>query len=274
MPLSLCDVRGILAGRPRLLALFETVYAQVAGPDTAVLVGGSIARGEVDEFSDLDLVVVTRSRGVAERRRADLHALLTDRYEVLACFDAAHLGLACLDSIFVVVAGQVVKLDAAFWAAADGPVPVAGQLVHDGPGLAGALTVASTEAVGELERAPADIVGWTFHVTGLLGRGELFEAAYCLDQMRRRMLVPVLLRLAGLPQVNYRRIEARLPARWLDRLVATYPAALGREELLRSLRSLAETFAFAYRQLPPEAQAVDPEAAAASVSRMLDLAAS
>ena len=272
MPLLLGDVRSALIAQPRLLTLFDAVYPQLAGPDTAVLIGGSIARGEADEFSDLDLVIVTRRRPEAERRRADLRARLTDQFEVLACFAAAPLGRACLDSIFLVVTGRAMKLDAAFWAAADGPVPVAGQLIHDGPGLAGALTVARAEAVGELERAPTDMVGWTSHVSCLIGRGELFEAAYCLDQMRRRMLVPVMLRLAGLPQVNYRRIEARLPARWLDRLAATYPAALGRAELRRSLRLITETFTFAYQQLPPEATAADPAVVAALLSRVLDLA--
>jgi hypothetical protein len=273
-PLTIAGVRALLAGRPHLLTLFNTVHEQVAVPDTAVLIGGSVARGEIDDFSDLDVVVVTESAGAAARHRDGLRAALKARHEVLACFDAAHLGLACLDSIFAVVAGQVTKLDATFWSLAEGPLPVGGELIHDGPGLAARLAFTGEHDTGEhdtgeLSRAPVDIVGWTFHVGNLLRRGEFFEAAYCLDQMRRRMLVPVLLCLAGLPQVNYRRIETRLPAPWLDRLRETYPAGLQRKELRRSLRTLADVFATAYQQLPAAQQAVAPAAVADSLKLML-----
>lgn len=270
MPLTTGDVRARLAGKPSLLTLFDVVCERVAGPGTAVLVGGSIARGEIDDFSDLDVVVVTESAAEAARQRAGLRAALRARFDVLACFDAAHLGLACLDSIYVVAAGRVTKLDAAFCDVSEVPLPVGGELIHDGPGLAPLITIADLSGSGELSRAPVDIVGWTFHVGNLLCRGELFEAAYCLDQMRRRMLVPVLLALTGLPQVNYRRIEARLPAPWLSRLRGTYPAALSLAELRRSLATVADLFAAVYQQLPSADRSADPVTVTRSLTLMLD----
>jgi hypothetical protein len=264
------DVRARLSERAHLLTLFDFVYEQVAGPGTAVLVGGSVTRGEIDDFSDLDVVLVTRSAREAARYRAELRAALRRRFDILACFDAAHLGLACLDSVFVIVADRVTKLDATFWSVSDGPLPVGGELVHDGPGLASRIVPACPPGGDELTRAPADIVGWTFHVGNLVRRGELFEAAYCLDQMRRRMLVPVLLAINGLPQVNYRRIEVRLPAPWLSRLRETYPASLYAPELRRSLTTLADLFASAYQRLPCADRRTDPAMLTRSLGVMLD----
>ncbi len=250
---GLARTRAALAAVPRLLALFDDVYLELVGGDTTVAVGGSLARGEVDQFSDLDFSVIAADTAAANRRRAQLYRLLHRRYRVVTAFDAAHIGLPALDSIFVDTGSGVVKIDALFWSAADGAPPVGGLVIHDAAGLAPLLReselASRAQAAREVASAPLRIVGWSCYVRDRIGRGELFEAAYAIDAMRRTMLVPVLLAIAGLPPVNYRRIEARLPAGDIERLAATYPCRIDRAELLRSLQEVTGWFGEAYAAL-------------------------
>jgi predicted nucleotidyltransferase len=249
---NLQRARAALDRNPRLRAVFDELFAWLADATTAVAVGGSVERGEVDRYSDLDLLVVTRDAAASGARRAAVRDRLRQRYVVVALFDAAHLGLDCLDSVFVLADGRIVKVDIAYWASELGAAPVGGLLVHDPAGLG----VARPAGVDEVWRAPVDLPGWTCHVRKIVGRGELFESAHCLDEMRRRFLVPVLLELNGAAQVNYRRIEQRLPAVTLDRLRRTYPAVLTAEALGAALDALVAGFTEAYAQLPEARRAV------------------
>lgn len=263
---ALARALQVLDGHPRLRQVFETALTVLAAPSTAVAVGGSVARGEVDRFSDLDLVLLAADHAACSARRAAIRELLRERYDLIAVFDAAHLQLPCLDSMFIVVEGQIMKMDVAFWVVGDGPPPVGGVVVHDPMGLGRP----AAEPADEVTRAPVDLPGWTCHVRKIIARGELFEASHCLDEMRRRFLVPVLLEISGLPQVNYRRIEARLPAPELVALTGTYPASLSPGQLLRALECLVEAFASAYSRLGPDRRSVS----LADVTARLQLAIS
>ena len=252
---DLAGVRRTLGALPRLLELFDYLLEQLRGPGMTIAVGGSVERGQVDRWSDLDLLVIAASPDelAARRRAVDMH--LRQRYEVLASFDAAHLGLDCLDSVFLVVTGAVVKADIAYWAAGWGPAPVGGVIVHDGPGQGYQRRAPEDEVL----RAPADLPGWTCHVRKIAGRGELFESAHCLNEMRRRFLVPLLLELHEAPQVNYRRIESRLPGTDLDLLRATLPGELSGPAIEDALCALLDGFVAAYRRLPAGRRAVLPD---------------
>jgi predicted nucleotidyltransferase len=253
-PADLAGVRRVLGELPRLRELLDDLLDQLRGPATTIAVGGSVERGQVDRWSDLDLLVIATNPDELAVLRPAVHRHLRQRYEVVASFDAAHLGLDCLDSTFLVVAGTVVKIDVAYWAAGWGPAPVGGVIVHDGPG-AGYQRGAPLD---EVLRAPADLPGWTCHIRKILGRGELFESAHCLNEMRRRFLAPLLLELRGAPQVNYRRIESRLPGSDLELLGATLPGELSRPAIDAALSALLDGFVAAYRRLPADRRAVPP----------------
>jgi predicted nucleotidyltransferase len=254
-PNDLADVHRVLAKLPRLRELLDDLLEQLRGPDTIIAVGGSVERGRVDRWSDLDLLVIATSPDELAARRRAVNMRLRRRYEVVASFDAAHLGLDCLDSVFLVVTGAVVKADIAYWATGWGPTPVGGVIVHDGPGSGYQRGV----PIDEVLRAPIDLPGWTCHVRKIVRRGELFESAHCLNEMRRRFLVPLLLELHGAPQVNYRRIESRLPGNDLDVLRATLPRELSRAAVDAALSALLDGFVAAYRRLPADRRAVLPD---------------
>lgn len=247
---QLAAVRAALDANPRLRRLFEEVFGWIAQPQTAVAVGGSASRGEVDAQSDLDFVWLTKDPA----DRPALHRFLEEHYPVIACFDAAHLGLSCLDSVFVVAEGIITKLDIAFWDAAGGPPPIGGVVVHDPAGL----WTAPLTGLDEVLRAPGDLPGWVCHVRKIVARGELFEAAHCLNEIRRRMLVPLLLEVAGQPQVNYRRLEQRLSTSDIEALQRTCPASPTAKELTRALHALVEQFTVAYLRIPAARQSQPP----------------
>ncbi|BAK34876.1 hypothetical protein MLP_18620 [Microlunatus phosphovorus NM-1] len=248
-------LRECLTRAPRLGVLLEDLLTVLATPSTTIAVSGSLARGELDRWSDLDVVVLAADPGVLTLLRTAVQRRLVEAYDLLALFDAAHLSLDCLDSAFVVLEGVVVKVDITYWATSDGPAPGDGVVVHRG--AAGD----PVWAIGpdEVAQAPHEITGWTCHTRKLLARGELLEVGHCLDEMRRRFLTPVLLELAGAPQVNYRRVEQRLPVPALWALTASVPAGPTAADLQTALVALLDAFAEAYSRLPVDRRSVPVE---------------
>ena len=240
--ITVTDVRAALGPYSWLLTVFNNLWEAVSDNRLTVAVGGSIGRLNVDEHSDVDIVVVTPNSELASAIRISIQDSLIRSGEIVTSFDNADVGLKYLSSTFVYVDRRVVKVDVAVWTRSDGPVPIGGAVLRDGVGCAYEIRIAAGQTDIEVHQAPIRLPGWASYVRARIARGELFEAAYALDAMRRRMLVPVILSRAGYPQVNYRRIEQRLSGADLDLLQATYPSALNKFELRRALVALVSSF--------------------------------
>jgi predicted nucleotidyltransferase len=200
-----------------------------------VAAGGSFISGSMDEFSDLDLVVVTDPATWTEapdRRRA----LAATFGPLLAAFTGEHVGeprlLICLyGPPLVHVDLKFVRPDALARRVED---PI---VLWDRDGrLREALR-------GGVVRYPAPDAQWiedrfwiwVHYVASKIGRGELFDTLDSLGFLRGRVLGPLILEEAGAQPTAVRRIEREAPAR-AGELEATL-ARLDTSECLRALRA-------------------------------------
>ena len=198
--------------------------------------GGSAAAGGVDEYSDLDFVVVCRDEAQpallaeAERFARGLGGLL-------ASFTGEHVGeprlLVCL------YAPPLLHVDLKFVALGD-----LGRRVEDG-------VVLWERDVGSLERAMAASPAtwpqpdlqwmedrfwvWVHYVAGKIGRGELFECLDAYAYFRSVVFGPLLAVGRGVRPQGVRRLE-----RYAGDAVPELQATVGdhsREGCLRALRA-------------------------------------
>lgn len=191
-----------------------------------VLLTGSLAVGQADRFSDLDLIVVVRDEAYAEvmAERPAFAAILGD---LLASFTGEHVGeprlLICLYAM--PIGDGLLHVDLKFVQAADLVMRVDEPLVlYDPDGLcAGVLS--KTEAIWP-ERDPQWFEDrfwiWLHYAAARLARGERFEALSTVNWIREQVLAPLAARRAGVPQRGLRHIESGAPAsiRSLDATVS------------------------------------------------------
>lgn len=208
----------------------ERALAAVPGVEGIVglAAGGSFIAGEIDEFSDLDLVLAVEPGAwpeILERQQA-IAAELDSSF--LAGFTGEHVGeprlLVCL------YGPPLLHVDLKFVSLDD---------VHDrieDPVILwevdGCLSAAFARAAPRYPTADPDWIEerfwiWAHYVADKVERGEIFEALDGLTFMRAVALAPLAFRRADVQATGVRRIEDRLPAfaTDLERTVAGVDAA-------------------------------------------------
>lgn len=208
----------------------ERALAAVPGVEGIVglAAGGSFIAGEIDEFSDLDLVLAVEPSSWPEilARRQEIAAALDSSF--LAGFTGEHVGeprlLVCLyGPPLLHVDLKFVSLDDVHERIED---PVV--LWERDCRLSAAL------ARGEARYPAADpdwieerFWIWAHYLADKIERGEIFEALDGLTFMRAVALAPLAFLAAGVEATGVRRIEDRLPAfaTDLERTVAGVDAA-------------------------------------------------
>ena len=191
-------------------------------------VGGSFIAGEMDEFSDLDLVLAVEPSSwpeILDRRQA-IAAEIDPSF--LAGFTGGHTGeprvLVCLyGPPFLRVDLKFVSLDDAH-ERIDDPV-----ILWE---VDGCLGTAFARAASRYPAADPDWIEerfwvWAHYLADKIERGEIFEALDSLAFLRRVVLAPLAFLGAGIEATGVRRIEDRLPgfATNLERTVAGFDAA-------------------------------------------------
>jgi predicted nucleotidyltransferase len=187
-----------------------------------LLAGGSFRRGMIDEFSDLDLVVVAEDAVYASvmSERRELAARLGN---LLYAFTGQHVGeprlLICLyadpllhvDLKFVRLDGLDVRVE----------TPV---ILWDRDGR-----VAKRLEAGQSEwpnRAPEwfdeRFWVWIHYVASKLGRGEILDVVEALTLIRSWVLGPMIARRRNLDQRGVRNLETLAPE-MAERLARTVP---------------------------------------------------
>ena len=200
-----------------------------------VAAGGSFISGAMDEFSDLDLVVVgdpAKWVEAPDRRRA----LAASLGPLLAAFTGEHVGeprlLICLYGPPLVHVDLKFVMPDALARRVEDPI-----VLWDRDGrLRAALR-------GGVTRYPAPDAQWiedrfwiwVHYVASKIGRGELYDTLDSLGFLRGRVLGPLILEEAGAQPNAVRRIEREAPARARE-LEATL-AGLDASECLRSLHA-------------------------------------
>ena len=175
--------------------------------------GGSFISGNIDEFSDLDLVLAVEPEAwpeILDRQQA-VAAELDPSF--LAGFTGEHVGeprlLVCLyGPPLLHVDLKFVSLDDAHERIED---PVILWEVD------GCLSAAFARAAPRYPAADPDWIEarfwiWAHYVADKIERGEIFEALDGLGFWRAVVLAPLAFRRAGVEATGVRRIEDRLPA--------------------------------------------------------------
>ncbi len=206
--------------------------------DFSLGIFGSVASGECDEYSDLDLVCVRDPPGEA-RLTAEQFGAITGRIgDVLVQFDASHLGRSNMYVAYITHQGRMVKVDASMIVAGDVlALPTLPIKLHDPENRFGRVTFTvdvSVDARVLLEK----MCGWLWYSFARIARGEYFAGARAIDYARENALLPVILHRLGFPQGGHRRIESRLPEALVTALRETHPDALEKDKLLACLEAL------------------------------------
>ncbi|WP_326837073.1 nucleotidyltransferase domain-containing protein [Amycolatopsis rhabdoformis] len=191
-----------------------------------VAVGGSIAHGEPDEYSDVDILVVVDDDAF-DAVLAERFALIDSWTDVLAAFTGEHVGEPRL--VITLTGPLPLHVDFKFVRVAD-----FGERTSDPKILwerAGSLTRALTTS--PLDRAPLDeqwledrFWVWVHYAATKLGRGELFDVLGFLGFLRETVLGPLIAARAGVLPRGVRRLEFLAPAaaRELQATVCGYDA--------------------------------------------------
>lgn len=197
------------------------VLSQTAGV-VGLAVGGSWLDQQLDQYSDVDLVVVLDPLS-APALLATRPTLAAQLGPLLACFTGEHVGeprlLICLyDAPLLHVDLKFVTLpDVADRIEDPHILWQQGQCVHD---------VLATRPVTPVAPPPLQWVEdrfwiWVHYGASKIGRGEWLETSSFLDYLRTTVLAPLLAQQYGLPVRGVRKLEFRLPPAELARLQAT-----------------------------------------------------
>jgi predicted nucleotidyltransferase len=234
---------------PQHRALLERVFAQFRDDIRVVglVVGGSLARGGADFYSDVDLYVVVRD-GAFE-------GVLAERNRTAEAVGSPLFGFA-VDPVpggstdHIVLYEGPVKFDFMYLRESDlGPHPRWDGCVvlKDADGRLGAA-VARSEALGPPRPGAEDLSElnqkfwtWCWYAFGKIERGELWEALDGLHSIRSQALVPLLDWSAERSHEGYRRLERKTNQEQASRLSATV-APMQARALHAALRAEVELF--------------------------------
>jgi predicted nucleotidyltransferase len=210
-----------------------------------VAAGGSLLMNEMDEYSDLDLVVAIEPVQYADVL-ADRRSIAASLGQLLAAFTGEHVGESRL--LICLYAEPLLHVDFKFVSLHD-----FGRRVED-PAIVWQRSARLTDALqGSGAKFPTPdpqwiedrFWVWVHNAATKIGRGELFETLDALSFLRATVLGPLALQREGARPSGVRRLETVTPefARDLRRTIAGYDAL----ECLRALRASVEL----YRELRP-----------------------
>lgn len=223
-----------------------------------VTAAGSFLTGEMDEFSDVDLVVVTEphKQDALMRERIDIAKRLG---RLLAAFSGEHVGeprvFICLyDEPLLHVDLKFVALDQVHLRVEEPAVLWERE---------GRITAALAQGEARFPQPDPEWIEarfwtWVHYGAGKIGRGELFEAIDFISFIRSSVLGPLALRRAGARPQGVRRIETHDGA-----FAAALEATVPRYDARDCLRALQACVAL-YRELRSAAPAHAAEAAASA----------
>jgi hypothetical protein len=190
------------------------------GSVTGLAVGGSWLTNELDEFSDLDLILVTREKCSGDKEKMLGYA---GRFgELLAAFTGEHVGeprlLICLyDHPFLHVDIKFLTIDEL-----DGRIETP-HILYDSDGLLQSRLTATPAKFPypDYQWIEDRLWIWIHYVLLKIGRGEYFEALGFLAWLRGTVIGPLLhIRNGNLPR-GVRRVETTIAAQDMAKLRST-----------------------------------------------------
>ena len=197
-------------------------------------VGGSWISKEIDAYSDVDLVLITREKISADPWQ--MKDFAAGFGKLLSAFTGEHVGeprlLICLyDEPLLHVDIKFLTIDE-FYHRVEDPV-----IVYDPEGQLEKVLAGSEALFPQPDHQWIEDRFWTWvHYACLkIGRGELMEAVDFLAYLRMMVLGPLLLQKNGHLARGVRKVETLLPADELNKLKATL-AARNKEAVIEALK--------------------------------------
>lgn len=233
-----------------------------------VAAGGSWLRDELDEWSDLDLVVAV-SNDAHAAVMADRPALAAAWGTLVAQFTGEHVGeprlLICLYD------RPLLHVDLKFVTTSELASRVEDPEVlweRDGALTAGLRAGTAHWPVPDPQWLEDRFWCWLHYSACKLGRGELFETLAALDFLRGHVLIPLAMQQSQHPPQGARRVEQRLAPAMQRQLAAT----IGRLDAAHCGAALLAA-AHCYRGLRAHTAAVPNTAAEHAAMTLLGLLA-
>ena len=234
---------------PTHRALLERAVNNFRDDDRVVgmILGGSLARGAADFYSDVDLYIVAREES--------FEAVFDERDAVVRTMGSPLFRFA-VDPIpggsqdYIVMYPGPVKLDLMYYRESEvvpGPNWVCCPVLEDDSGSL--ETVVSSSAMFRPDRPePKTLLElnqkfwpWCWYVFGKIMRGELWEALDGIHTIRSEALLPLLDWLSDRPHEGYRRLESKADSETAARLAATV-STLRPESLYAALQAEMDLF--------------------------------
>lgn len=181
-----------------------------------ICAGGSYVTDCMDEYSDLDLLVVVAGAEF-ESGRADRHRLAASLGDLLSAFSGDHVGQP--DLLICLYDKPLLHVDLKFVpeGSEQGGYAVLWSRHPGAPSLSAPVPAPPVD----LDWIEARFWTWVHYGAGKIGRGELMEAVDFLSFLRVTVLGPLALELNGAPAFGVHRIETSLPPDLLDMLSST-----------------------------------------------------
>ncbi len=207
-----------------------------------VAAGGSYINAALDEFSDLDLVIVSHNDSQAAIM-AERHGLAESLGDLLQAFSGEHVGEPRL--LICMYGEQPLHVDLKFVALDD----FRNQRVEDPVVLwqrQGQLSQAINEVPARYPQLNAQWIEdrfwkWVHYGAAKLGRGELFEVIDFLAFLRTTVLGPMAKTLAGSQPRGLRLLEQECPD-LLPAFTATLPLAHERKQVARAFQAAIDLY--------------------------------
>jgi len=205
-------------------------------------VGGSWLTNQIDEYSDLDLIIVTEQKITDDKEKMVAYA---KRFgNLLSCFTGVHIGeprlLVCLyDNPLLHVDIKFLTLEE-FRLRVESPVVLLDKN--------GELQSVINQTVSEFPYPDYQWMEdrfwiWIHYALLKIGRGEYFEAFDFLSSLRTIVLGPLLhIKNGGLPR-GVRKVETKLESKDLEKLKLTIPT-YNKQSLLISLRNSVSLYKY------------------------------
>jgi hypothetical protein len=248
---------------PHIASFWNRAEPVLRGDDRllAVLAAGSAISHQLDEHSDLDLVLVVQPDAYAEVLES--HVRYPERIDgLLSAFVGYHVGEPRL--VIALYDNPIVHVDFKFVTPDDlsDRIETPVVLFEHGTNISRRLADGRAEWPNRDPQWFEDRFWTWMHYGGVkVARGELFEALAFLSDIRSMVLGPLAARRRGHPQRAIRRVEQQDPA-FANRLKATI-AAYDPKAIWQALEACMDLYCELRRDQPPPA----PRSAAESAVR-------
>jgi predicted nucleotidyltransferase len=227
---------------------------------TGLLLWGSIARGQPDEFSDVDLIAVVPDKQFDAVFDSRDHAA-TAIGKPLSSYLADHM--AGGETQFIILYEGPIQLDLTYRRASEMKPDrewATSHIIKDRDGSLLILKTASERVSDDHAIGGNDLVklnlkfwNWVWNAYSRIARGELWEALHVINHIRDQVLLQMQDWILEGSLAGYRRTESRLDRSLASKLAETVPK-FESADLLRSLRAEIELFGQLREQLSKRLQ--------------------